>query len=594
MCHVVSASGNRLITELGTNYNSSQTLSLPTASWQIAAPGRSEQQMNADFAWAGLSPTASFLFTNGAGLAGGTSGASALYKLTSATSPTAVTVTGLPSINAGTPAFSADGKHIAFNANGGSGNLTALTGTGTTSSDGASLGAIDFNGTSTFSNARILATPGAKGLTAPSGGSDATGKVWFPSFLPDTNDDVIFQYETYSNGRDTAGTRSQCDGNGPIACQNEGVHSELWWVPSSSNSISNRLNCANGISDTNCPSTTTGTNYLPAHAAYTPQTSFVGGATNPTYGADWNLNYEPTILPQQVGGYYWMVFTSRRMYGDVATINPFWSDPRYEYISNVATTKKLWVAAINPNPVAGHDQGYPPSISTVRKPASPETRAGALVPELVRVRGHVGGQPLHLRPRLLLWRELHSRRAAPFSADEPLHRQLFRLRRRWPSLLGGRALLRPERPLHARHLPGPAPDSVLHGRRFHPDLHVSVHGRQSSNLARLGIRDRDALRFADHLRRSNVEHGVAHLSSSVDAGTTPVFDGEPVQLPTIVSGAPVTSLAPGQDVENALLNAGQQSGTYLRVIVRLMASSDTHSAPSLSAWNHTVDFHPAQ
>ena len=253
VCHVVSANGNQLITELGTSYGTSETLSLPTSTWQASAANTSEEQMNATFAWAGLYPDASLLFTNGAGLPGGVSGASGLFSMANPAAPTAVTVTGLPAINAGTPAFSPDGQHVAFNFNGGSGTLTALSGTGTASHDGASLGVIDFNGSTAFSNGRVVATPGSNGLIAPSGGSSATGKAWFPSFIPDANDDVVFHYETYTNGRDTAGTRSRCDTVGPVACQDEGVHSELWWVPSTSNATANRLNCANGVSDLNCP-----------------------------------------------------------------------------------------------------------------------------------------------------------------------------------------------------------------------------------------------------------------------------------------------------------------------------------------------------
>jgi hypothetical protein len=42
-----------------------------------------------------------------------------------------------------------------------------------------------------------------------------------------------------------------------------------------------------------------------------------------------------------------MVFTSRRMYGNVATIDPWMSDPRdYDHTKD-PTTKKLWVAAID-------------------------------------------------------------------------------------------------------------------------------------------------------------------------------------------------------------------------------------------------------
>ena len=38
------------------------------------------------------------------------------------------------------------------------------------------------------------------------------------------------------------------------------------------------------------------------------------------HDADHELNYEPTVAPIASGGYAWVVFMSRRMYGNVATI----------------------------------------------------------------------------------------------------------------------------------------------------------------------------------------------------------------------------------------------------------------------------------
>ncbi len=34
---------------------------------------------------------------------------------------------------------------------------------------------------------------------------------------------------------------------------------------------------------------------------------------------DTTLNYEPTVLPVVSGGYAWVVFTSRRLYGNQLT-----------------------------------------------------------------------------------------------------------------------------------------------------------------------------------------------------------------------------------------------------------------------------------
>ena len=60
-----------------------------------------------------------------------------------------------------------------------------------------------------------------------------------------------------------------------------------------------------------------------------------------------------------IGGYSWVAFTSRRLYGNVATINPYWSDPRYQDLSAQPTPKKIWVAAISTSPTPGTDPSFP-------------------------------------------------------------------------------------------------------------------------------------------------------------------------------------------------------------------------------------------
>jgi hypothetical protein len=79
---------------------------------------------------------------------------------------------------------------------------------------------------------------------------------------------------------------------------------------------------------------------------------------------DATLNYEPTANPIMpvvtAGGYAWVVFTSRRMYGNVATADPWCSDPRScDVLSNIVTPKKLWIAAIDLNPTPGTDPSHP-------------------------------------------------------------------------------------------------------------------------------------------------------------------------------------------------------------------------------------------
>jgi hypothetical protein len=77
-----------------------------------------------------------------------------------------------------------------------------------------------------------------------------------------------------------------------------------------------------------------------------------GGQPYIPYGAaDLHLNYEPTVLPLAVGGYYWAVFTSRRRLGNVITGGDAWAD---------ADRKKLWVVAIDMNPTPGKDPSHVP------------------------------------------------------------------------------------------------------------------------------------------------------------------------------------------------------------------------------------------
>jgi hypothetical protein len=75
-----------------------------------------------------------------------------------------------------------------------------------------------------------------------------------------------------------------------------------------------------------------------------------GSTTYLPYGpTEQTLNYEPTVLPIAVGGYYWVLFTSRRMYGNTIT------DPGQD----ATPRKKLWVAAIDINAVPGKDPSHP-------------------------------------------------------------------------------------------------------------------------------------------------------------------------------------------------------------------------------------------
>jgi hypothetical protein len=74
----------------------------------------------------------------------------------------------------------------------------------------------------------------------------------------------------------------------------------------------------------------------------------------PGHDDDYKMNYQPTVNPVPSGGYFWVVFTSRRAYGNVATGDPFDNGDGVRPIP-----KKLWVAAIDQNPVPGQDPSHP-------------------------------------------------------------------------------------------------------------------------------------------------------------------------------------------------------------------------------------------
>jgi hypothetical protein len=172
--------------------------------------------------------------------------------------------------------------------------------------DQVSLAALDFARSSyTFSNLQTLHTP-------PKGDTDL-----FPAFLP-TNDAVIFELETASDGE--------------FGATRDGSRGELWWVDLKTHTAA-ALSVLNGVG------------YLPVYG------------TN--HAMDQTLQYEPTVNPVASGGYAWVVFTSRRLYGNVATQDPFLSDPRNYDPATAITTKKLWVAAIDLGATPGTDPSHP-------------------------------------------------------------------------------------------------------------------------------------------------------------------------------------------------------------------------------------------
>jgi hypothetical protein len=78
--------------------------------------------------------------------------------------------------------------------------------------------------------------------------------------------------------------------------------------------------------------------------------SFAAGARDLSY------NFEPTFAPVPSGGFFWVVFTSRRTYGNQRL------DAAVDTSPALKEVKLLWVAAIDLNPMPGVDPSHPPFL----------------------------------------------------------------------------------------------------------------------------------------------------------------------------------------------------------------------------------------
>lgn len=318
VCHSVAANGSALITQrdLGATRQFS-TYDLKTGAETTMSPsGGDANSTAAKFSWPAIYPDGTMFLGDSSPADGSANTPNELFQIVTGAgpqTPTPIATTGWPAgFRAALPAFAPNGKKLAF---------TMFA--GTTGADGRSLGVIDFDKvTKAFTALKSVYTP-----------PDPAHTAVYPSFLP-TNDGIVFEVETRYNGHDFGGTRSDADVAPPNPAADVGTHAELWWVDlRPATPVAKRLDVLNGKG------------YIPTGPA--------------AHDDDTTLNYEPTVNPVPSGGYAWVVFTSRRLYGNVATINPFYSDPRFHDLTATATTKKLWVAAIDLNAPAGTDPSHP-------------------------------------------------------------------------------------------------------------------------------------------------------------------------------------------------------------------------------------------
>ncbi len=320
VCHGASADGATLITANASKVSTRYT-------FPGTAPNAGMSYGTSALNFAAINPTSTRIVTS----AGHTDmdSSSRLLNLDGAV----ISGNNMPSgLRALYPTFATDGSALVFTYR--SGNATPLSNLTTTS--GKTLSMMSFNGDKTFSSFRNLVTP-------PEGPA-----VW-PSFLPAGQNGVVYEVETRTTPNGGIGyTRHDIEGSTYY-----GATGEIWWVSTGATPVAARLHKANGFAADGA------SNALPADP--TNGHAVVGGTMGPagTGFYEQRYNYEPNVLPKTIGGYSWVMFTSRRAYGNVATINPYASDPRFDNISIDPTTKKLWMSAVETNPAPGTDPSAP-------------------------------------------------------------------------------------------------------------------------------------------------------------------------------------------------------------------------------------------
>lgn len=399
VCHSLNLDGTRLIANGrrpfgGVTFNNSRRYDLtsgspsPTVlnSYNYGGPwGTDWEDVPGDrYTFGGAWTDGSLYMTHGGRPGGGDQNwrAPPAYSgLYSVTQPwTEIAVAGWDNMLAITPRFSTDGTELAFSYWGGDALSQSPSGTLGGDSSGERLAVVDFTcssppctGSSTgwsVSNARDLTPSVASGVNDTSG----TFKVAWPAFTPD-GDAVAYQRQ-YRTSKSSSGGGVLSGGWSPSHINTvAGALAEIWMsdVPEDSSTAAapTRLLALNGLNPDGTSS------YLPEdddrvsspgsyHRVSGSGASFTITQADNCYNTgtaanvlDYRLNYLPAFNPTEAGGYNWVVFTSRRMYGNVAFDDPWDAEPNEPCTSGQPPTKKLWVAALDSDFTPGGDPSHP-------------------------------------------------------------------------------------------------------------------------------------------------------------------------------------------------------------------------------------------
>ncbi len=353
VCHTVSSQGNVLASGISfdvtgdMNSNPDWNNPLNSSSFDLSTAGtmttRRQVTDGRQFAFAGLSPDGTLAVTNGQppmreppyvmrGTHSNTGYASQLVDTTAGTVIAAPTLAALVKY-AQAPVFSPDGQHVAF-VNGDRLDPASQA----SANDKRVLSVIDADLSQTppvFSNLRDVVT------------QNTTDSVAWPSFLPDGQGVIYHQGDSFDSSKFlTPGGVS-----GP-------QFAEIRLVDLATSTVQS-LNALNGRD-------TAGQLYLP-------------------YGetVEGKMNYEASVLPVAVGGYYWVLFTSRRAYGNEiapgGTLTH--ADDPFGNESDPSPRKKIWIAAIDVDYASKPDASHPAFYLPGQEFTSGNMRAyGALAP----------------------------------------------------------------------------------------------------------------------------------------------------------------------------------------------------------------------
>jgi hypothetical protein len=324
VCHSVSANGKVLVAAVGWSEepvgknpgNPLQSVSFDLSSTGTASLRKVEPTDGRKFAFGGLTPDGTLMLTNGVpavplddprvrGLSGYDLDPTDDLMFAAQTSVFVETSTGatvdVPNFTdkvklALTPQFAPDGSAIAFS--------------WYDDSPGRTLGIVSFQGGQ---------SPPQVGTATAVLRSDTQVLAW-PSFTPDAKGLLFHAGDGYDTNRHAGGA----------------AYAQIHLLDLNGNAVSN-LDALNGID-------AQGHGYLP----YAEPGQEQDVADQPLTQGTVHMNYEPNVLPVAVGGYYWVVFTSRRTYGNV--IAPGGALPLSDKPFGTDVTsprKKIWIAAVD-------------------------------------------------------------------------------------------------------------------------------------------------------------------------------------------------------------------------------------------------------